>query len=343
MQSSTLPQVLARSRSRRARPTSRSYRSGGPSRGSDRRRRTASISAFGSRGESRADACNRRESQRRCKSRLDSGRLSRSIPKCWVGCNRPTMKTADQADLADDFLDLSEPRFCGANLGPLLPVPPLRDGPKRGLEFSNPILDPSRKVGGDLPLRHEVAEQLSRLLEVLRRFVPETPVVREEIGDMVGVDRLPIPVGRGFHVVPEEQHDEVHEILPTDLVDLQLLEDHVRERNRGGVELEPPTPRFLSEENVVAELELVEEDVDVEPIFALVVDEPSVAEETVDHVVRPESEVVEHPADRSALTRVPHQVEVCKQGRALADAPHAVEDRNAFGHVHRMRVNPKGP
>src|SRR3989442_303430 len=75
---------------------------------------------------SRADGCNRRESQRRCQSRLDSGRLSRSIPKCWVGCNRPTMKTADQADLADDFLDLSEPRFRGANLGPLLPVPPLR-------------------------------------------------------------------------------------------------------------------------------------------------------------------------------------------------------------------------
>src|SRR2546426_11783093 len=93
----------------------------------------------------------------------------RSIPKCWVGCNRPTMKTADQADLADDFLDLSEPRFCGANLGPLLPVPPLRDGPKRGLEFSNPILDPSCEVGGDLPLRHEVAEQLSRLRQVLRR------------------------------------------------------------------------------------------------------------------------------------------------------------------------------
>src|SRR2546428_1711984 len=267
----------------------------------------------------------------------------RSIPKCWVGCNRPTMKTADQADLADDFLDLSEPRFCGANLGPLLPVPPLRDRPERGLEFSNPILDPSCEVRGDLPLCHEVAEQLPRLRQVLGRFVPEAPVVCEEIGDMSAVDCFPLTVRGGLHVVSEKQNDEVHEILPTDLVDLQFLEDHVCERNRGGVELEPPTPRFLSEENVVAELELVEEDVDVEPILALVVHEPSVAEETVDHVVRPESKIVEHAADRAALTRVPHQIEVCKQGRALADAPHAVEDRNAFGHVHRMRVNPKGP
>src|SRR3989442_211893 len=171
---------------------------------------------------------------------------------------------------------------------------------------------PTTKNRVDLGLRHEVAEQLSRLRQVLGRFVPETPVVREEIGDMVGVDRLPIPVGRGFHVVPEEQHDQVHEILPTDLVDLQLLEDHVRERDRGGVELQPPVPGFLSEQDVVAEFELVEEDVDVEPIFALVVHEPSVAEETVDHVVRPESKIVEHAADRAALTRVPHQVEVCK-------------------------------
>src|SRR6059036_3446770 len=127
----------------------------------------------------------------------------------------------------------------------------------------------------DLPLRHEVAEQLPRLREVLRRFVPEAPVVREEIGDMSGVDCFLIPVRGGFHVVPEEQHDQVHEILPTDLVDLQLLEDHVRERDRGGVELQPPVPGFLSEQDVVAEFELVEEDVDVEPIFALVVHEPT--------------------------------------------------------------------
>src|SRR5437899_12466825 len=103
----------------------------------------------------------------------------RSIPKCWVGCNRPTMKTADQADLADDFLDLSEPRVCGANLGPLLPVPPLRDGPQRGPEFPNPILDPSCEARGDLPLRHEVAGQLPRLPQVPGRFLPRTARVRE--------------------------------------------------------------------------------------------------------------------------------------------------------------------
>src|SRR5437667_7234658 len=80
----------------------------------------------------------------------------------------------------------------------------------------------------------------------------------------------------------------------------------------------------------------------MEPLLAPIVDEPAVAGETVDHIVRPESEVVEHAADQSALASVTHEVEVREQGCALADAPDAVVDRNAFRRVQRMRVNPEG-
>src|SRR5436309_5983166 len=207
---------------------------------------------------------------------------------------------------SDDFLDLSEPRLRGAHLGSSLPMPPLRDGLQRRLELPDPVLDPVCEVGGYLSLPHEVAEQLSRLRKILRRFVPEPPVVREQIGDVSDVNRFPISVRRRFHLVSEEKHDQVHEVLPSDPMDLELFEDHVRERDCGGVELQPSVARFLSEQDIVAEFEPVEEDVDVESILALIVHESSVAEESVDHVVGPESEGVEHAADRATLTRVPH-------------------------------------
>src|SRR5213592_311183 len=227
---------------------------------------------------------------------------------------------------SDDFLDLSEPRLRGAHLGSSLPMPPLRDGLQRRLELPDPVLDPVCEVGGYLSFPHEVADQLSRLRKVLRRFVSEPPVVREQIGDVSGVNRFPISVRGRFHLVSEEKHDQVHEILASDPVDLELFEDHVRERDSRGVELQPSVARFLSEQDIVAEFELVEEDVDVEPILALIVHEPSVAEETVDHVVRLEPEALEHAADRAALTRISHQVEIREEGRAFADASHAVKD-----------------
>src|SRR2546422_9981862 len=219
-----------------------------------------------------------------------------------------------------DFLDLAEPLFRRADLGAFLPCPPFWNGLERGLELSDPTLDSLSEIRGDLSFRNEVPQQLSRLREVLRRFIPEPPVVREEIRDVSGVDRLAIAVRCAFHVVPEEQDDQVHEVLAPDPVDLQLLEDHVRERNRGRVELQPSVAGFLSEQDIVAEFEPVEEDVDVEPILALVIHEPSVAEEPVDHVVRLEPEALEHAADRATLTRVSHQVQIGEQGTALAAA-----------------------
>src|SRR5437867_5311041 len=155
-------------------------------------------------------------------------------------------------------------------------MPPLRYGLQLRLELPDPVLDPVCEVGGYLSLPHEVAEQLSRLREVLRRFVPEPPVVREQIGDVSGVNRFPISVRRRFHLVSEEKHDQVYEVLASDPMDLQLLEDHVREGNRGHVELQPSVARSLSKQDIMAEFELVEEDVDVEPILALIVHEPSV-------------------------------------------------------------------
>src|SRR5206468_9112955 len=108
---------------------------------------------------------------------------------------------------------------------------------------------------------------------------------------------------------PQGPDDHVHERPAPNPVYLQPLEDHVREGNRGRVELQAPVAGFLSKQDIVAEFEPVEEDVDVEPILALVVHEPSVAEEPVDHVVRLEPEALEDAADRAALTRISHQVE----------------------------------
>src|SRR3989441_5966271 len=240
------------------------------------------------------------------------------------------------------LLALADPWFRRADLGSFLPRPSFWDGLERGLELSDPTLDSLSEIPGDFSFRNEVPQQLSRLREVLRRFVPEPPVVREEVGDVSGVDRLAIAVRSAFHIVPEEQDNQVHEVLPSNPVDLQLLEDHVREGNRGRVELQAPVAGFLSKQDIVAEFEPVEEDVDVEPILALVVHEPSVAEEPVDHVVRLEPEALEDAADRAALTRISHQVEIREQGRAFADASHAVQDRDGLRHVQRVCVNAEG-
>src|SRR5207247_10067919 len=102
---------------------------------------------------------------------------------------------------------------------------------------------------------------------------------------MPGVDGLPIAVRLFLHVVAEEGHEQINEVLPTNSVDLQLFEDQVRDRNRRVVELEPHGPRFLPEDHVVAELELVEEDIDVEAIADCVVNELPLADEDVESVV----------------------------------------------------------
>src|SRR5438445_453542 len=100
---------------------------------------------------------------------------------------------------------------------------------------------------------------------------------------------------------------------------------------------------FLSEQHIVAEFELVEEDVDVEAVRTFVVHEPAFPEETVDDVVGPEAQTVEQLADRPALTRVPHQVEVREKRGSLLDAADAMEDRDALGHMQRVRVDAEGP
>src|SRR5213594_3562648 len=70
---------------------------------------------------------------------------------------------------SDDFLDLAEPWFRRADLGSFLPRPPLWDGLERGLELSDPTLDPFSEIRGDFSFRNEVPQQLSRLHEVRRR------------------------------------------------------------------------------------------------------------------------------------------------------------------------------
>src|SRR2546426_6777772 len=152
------------------------------------------------------------------------------------GCGRRTWRISVPKILrarndrsADDFLDLAEPWFRRADLGSSLPRPPFGDGLKHGLELCDPTLDSLSEIRGDFSFRNEVPQQLSRLREVLRRFVPEPPVVREEVRDVSGVDRLAITVRSAFHVVPEEQDDQVHQVLAPDPVDLQGSEEHTSE------------------------------------------------------------------------------------------------------------------
>ena len=89
----------------------------------------------------------------------------------------------------------------------------------------------------------------------------------------------------------------------------------------------------------MAELELVEEDIDMEAIAALVVDEPPIAEEPVDHVVGPEAQAIEHLADRTALGRIPDQIEVREEGGSLSHPSHAAVETDTFGSVERVCVD----
>ena len=156
---------------------------------------------------------------------------------------------------------------------------------------------------------------------------------------MSRVDGFPIAIRLFPHVVTEKDDEQIHEVLPANPVDLQLFEDQVRERNRWVVELEAPAPRSLPEQHIMAELELVQEDIDMKAIVAFVINEPAVAEEPIDHVVRLESQTIEHLADGAALGRVPDQIEIREERRALSHPPDAVEERDTFRGVKGVCVD----
>src|SRR6267143_1131514 len=241
--------------------------------------------------------------------------------------------------LPHDLLDLSEPRFRRTDFRPFLPMTPFRDRLERALQFCDSASNSHGKVLGNVPLSNELAEHLLCLLEVLRRLVPEPPIVSQEIRDMPCVDGFPIAIRFFSHLVTEKDYEQIHEVLPTNPVDLQLFEDQVRERNGGVVELQSSVPGFLPEEYIMAELEFVEEDIDMKAIAALVIDEPSIAEEAVDHVVRLEPQAVEDPADGAALGPVPQQIEIREEGRSLSHPSDAAVERKALGSVERVCID----
>src|SRR5205807_7402226 len=82
-----------------------------------------------------------------------------------------------------------------------------------------------------------------------------------------------------------------------------------------------------------------EDDIDVEPIAALVVDEPPIAAEPVEHVVGLEPKAIEHLADRAALGCVPDQIEVREERGPLSHPSHAAVETDAFGSVERVCVD----
>src|SRR5205823_8883788 len=168
---------------------------------------------------------------------------------------------------------------------------------------------------------------------------PEAPVVREEVRDIACVDRFAVATRRSVDRVAEEQDVQIDKVLAGNVVDLQLLEDEIGHGDRGIIELEPPVPWFLSKQHVVTELQLVEKDVDVESIVLFVIDEPPVAEKSIDHLVGPELEAVEHLADGPRLARVPHQVEVGEEGHPFLHPSDPVQEFGTLRTVQRVHVD----
>src|SRR5207245_10773381 len=81
---------------------------------------------------------------------------------------------------------------------------------------------------------------------------------------------------------------------------------------------------------------------DVEAVRTFVVHQPAFPEEAVDDVVGPEAQTVKQLADRPAVARVHHQVEIREKRRSRLDAADAMEDRDALGNVQRVRVDAEG-
>src|SRR2546430_15881099 len=105
--------------------------------------------------------------------------------------------------LAHDLFDLSEPRFRCTGLRPCLPVAPLWDRLKRALERCDPASNSRREVLGDVAFSDELCENLFRLLEVLRRFVPERPILPKEIRGGICVHDFPITIRSLPHLLAE--------------------------------------------------------------------------------------------------------------------------------------------
>src|SRR6267378_4061054 len=221
-------------------------------------------------------------------------------------------------------------------------MPSFRHALERGLDRRDPILDSGGLIGPDPTFGHERPQELPRLPEVLGRFVPEAPIVGEEIRDVAGIYRLRIALGARLHRMSEEEDHEIYEILAPDLMNLQLLEHDVGERDRGIVEFQPAVSRFLPKDHIVAELQLIQKDVDMELVARFVVDEASITKEAVDDAVRPEAEPFENPADRATLPCIAHQVEIGEERSARAEASHCAEHRNALRSMGRVGEDREG-
>src|SRR5438445_2131176 len=135
-----------------------------------------------------------------------SSSMPREMPLSKIGASPSSLRGALAPGLSDDFFDLSEPGLRGARLGPFLPVPAFRDRLERRLKFFHTAFNAGREIGGDFPFRHETAQQLPRLLEVLRRLIPKSPVILLEFRAVFGVDRLVSARPGGFHVVSVAPH-----------------------------------------------------------------------------------------------------------------------------------------
>jgi hypothetical protein len=98
--------------------------------------------------------------------------------------------------------------------------------------------------------------------------------------------------------VLSEQHDAVDQVVPRELVDLQLRQQQVRDRNRRRIQLKPPLER-----DGVSHLKLVKEDIRLQVTARLLVHEALDPEllGLLDRRVQHVAALLEHRRDRPSL------------------------------------------
>src|SRR5581483_9491613 len=156
-------------------------------------------------------------------------------------------------------------------------------------------------------------------VEVQRHRVVETPLGGEQAGD---VRKIEAPrLLRLGHVVLQQQHHQILEVLLVDLDDLQLLEQEVGQRDRHRMQVEPALQL-----DRVAEVEPVEEHVDAPATSGWIVEDPTTHPHihgdapTSQHLV---AELLEHGLDLRDLLVVAHEVQVGQHAVGPLEQPDA--------------------
>src|SRR5215467_12687484 len=233
--------------------------------------------------------------------------------------------------LTVDVLDVLVPLDPAADPGAQLPSLGLRRPLDRVIELAEAAAD---AVGHILGKRRPVTERFRELLQVRPRGVVKTPVLAHDVGDVAAVDHA-LPARP--KAVLGQQDDAVDEVVGRELVDLQLGEQQVGDRDGGRVQFQAAV-----EVHGVGHLQLVEEDVGLEAGAILLVDEPLDAEllRRPDRRIQDIPPLREQRGDLTPLLGVGHQVDIPVRSAAerrqqwrmvRAESPYRQRPGQAYG------------